>query len=450
MNLFGVSLYKRIIINCSLGLAILYIIQHYDNHPFVRSKQEVGLDSIMKLSSGLGVSEESTPFAFLNIDSASFRAWDEPLYTPLAKLTRLMDYAIGAEAGIVIVDIDLNRRSAQDTTTLYDYLSALADHLAASTNTHVVLMKTFKERLTTDSPHYQQARVSPLDDIVSVSPYMHWASPLFSLDDDQHIRRWRAVERICHDGKPVLYPAIQLATYAISQGNMDVLNQQLKALTPATCDQWEMARFDKVALTLGDRRFSLQHNQTLNRIIFDIPWADNDPNTYPVIAFRTDQGEVKMPIVVSLAAQHITDSDKGLSGSIIQGRNVIIGASHFDSKDLYLTPLGLMPGSVIIINAIHSLINYESVEKTSLICLIIANIAMITLLTLIYARFSPLEASLICIFLYVVFILPMTMFFFKSGILLNFAVPLIVVQIFEIINLAQRLSRRNQSGANHA
>jgi CHASE2 domain-containing sensor protein len=40
---------------------------------------------------------------------------------------------------------------------------------------------------------------------------------------------------------------------------------------------------------------------------------------------------------------------------LIRGRIVIIGGSYTDARDTYRTPIGWMPGAIILANAIHSL-----------------------------------------------------------------------------------------------
>jgi CHASE2 domain-containing sensor protein len=51
-----------------------------------------------------------------------------------------------------------------------------------------------------------------------------------------------------------------------------------------------------------------------------------------------------------------------LKNDYVKNGIVIIGGSHREGRDYHKTPLGLMPGALVIINATHSLLHYEQIE----------------------------------------------------------------------------------------
>ncbi|MDH3757705.1 MAG: CHASE2 domain-containing protein, partial [Gammaproteobacteria bacterium] len=88
------------------------------------------MDTMMEFNKGLGrMSGHSGArplrFTFLDIDEDSYRTWYEPYHTPRDKLLRLIDFAAGSGAQLIVVDIDLSKPGINP-----DHDRALAEYLS--------------------------------------------------------------------------------------------------------------------------------------------------------------------------------------------------------------------------------------------------------------------------------------------------------------------------------
>jgi len=95
------------------------------------------------------------------------------------------------------------------------------------------------------------------------------------------------------------------------------------------------------------------------RTMYSMPWlAENKTSS---LSFLPDQQGV--PILTVIPARYYTAPNMTASLDVLRNKIVVIGASYRDGHDVYLTPIGEMPGSLIIINAIHSLLQYGGISS---------------------------------------------------------------------------------------
>ncbi|RDH84093.1 MAG: hypothetical protein DIZ80_08145 [endosymbiont of Galathealinum brachiosum] len=430
--------FKSITRNILIGIFLVILMQYNKDLSLVKAQQEIGMDFMMQISAGTSVPDGITPYVMLDIDSKTYRSWDEPVLTPHDKLIKLINYSVKGGAVITIVDIDVSVTSERDSTELSKYFVSLAEYLSTSKSQHVFLMKTFKERIDGESPQYRLQRSSELDEIVSSSDYIHWTSPLFELDTDMTVRRWRLVEKTCFNNTPVIIPSAQLLAYALkNETDTGVIYKKLSGFLPDNCKEWQGLVSDSIKF--GDATVNLNSDKVLKRIIYEMPWSYQGDYAYPYTSVVQNGNEVSVPLFTALSAGIIANSTSSVDASIVNNRNVIIGASYPGSRDVYSTPLGLMPGSVIVLNSLHSLISYGDIKPVSTWMILLVNIILISIITCLYSFISPIAASLVSGLLTAIVILPAGMLLFKDGIWLDFAVPLIVVQIVEVLARAEML-----------
>ncbi len=421
-------------------MAVIVFMQYNKDSSIVRSQQEFGMDIMLNLTAGISIPENTTPYVLLDIDSKTYRLWQEPVVVPKDKLVSLIDFAIKGGAKTVIVDIDVSRTRGDDSEILREYFSDLESYLQESKSQYVFLMKTFKEKLSEESEFFRYQRESVLDDIVASSDYIHWASPLFEMAADLNVRRWRLAEKTCQNNRPVIVPSVQLLAYAIKiEQSSENIYKQFSAMLPHKCDDWVDQALSQPQLKIGDVSVNLENQRILKRIIYDFHWKLGDGYSYPKVTLQDDGGEVQVPVLSIIPAYLVSDSETSIDSSIIKKRNVIIGASFVDSRDIYLTPLGLMPGSLIVLNALNSLYSYGDIAPLNIVMLLFINVILIIGISVLYAYYSPLIASVTSAFITIVVVLPVSMLFFKEGVWLSFAAPLVTVQFIESIASVTRM-----------
>ena len=72
--------------------------------------------------------------------------------------------------------------------------------------------------------------------------------------------------------------------------------------------------------------------------------------------------EERVPLVVHLPALPIVENDD-VAADPVRDRIVVIGGSNAESRDMFLTPVGAMPGSMVLLNAINSLLQQGQLHQ---------------------------------------------------------------------------------------
>lgn len=437
---------RHILINLIIGLAIAMAIHLMHDFPMIANQQEEGFDYLLRMTAGTEVAEDTIPTVILDIDSVTYRKWGEPLATPRDRLAKLVHFAVEGGAVSIIVDIDQSRIDNGRPDPLADYLASL---YGDDDHPHIVLVKTFQESLRDEQQDYRQQRSTHLDAVVAGSKRLHWASPLFDLDPDNRIRRWRLWEASCTPkGAPSYLPSVQLLSLAIHRsGSADGLQQQLDQALPQDCRHWES--FDKqLEVVLEGVKFTTTASHLQQRIIYNFPWPEIDPYDPPKVRFQYQGRSIDTPVLQWIPAHLVTEATTPPDSLLIAGRDVVIGASFADSRDLHATPLGFMPGALILVNAIHSLLDHGQLQPPPAWLLLLIEAFLIILMSLLFTYYSPVTATYLTIFGVVLVIFPASLLLFKEGVWVDLAVPLVGVHVHELVGVAEVYWREKKQRCN--
>lgn len=118
---------------------------------------------------------------------------------------------------------------------------------------------------------------------------------------------------------------------------------------------------------------------------------------------------------------------------------VIIGQSFREAGDRHHTPLdgeskmNNMAGSLVILNGVNSLLKYGVLHEPSVFKRFIIALAIIVIVGYIYARWDSLIGTWTATIVIFGFLLYLSFEFFKYGIWLDFALPLLGIQAHETI-----------------
>jgi CHASE2 domain-containing sensor protein len=121
------------------------------------------------------------------------------------------------------------------------------------------------------------------------------------------------------------------------------------------------------------------------------------------------------------------------SDDLVRDRVVVIGSSHSEARDTYRTPIGDMPGAVILINAVKSLGAFGQVRAPSPLLKWTINIILILFMACIFSWLDSLLAEVLTGLVIVIVLLPLSFYFFKYGIWFDFAIPLLGMQLHHIV-----------------
>ncbi|HDN27778.1 MAG TPA: CHASE2 domain-containing protein [Thioploca sp.] len=354
-------------------------------------------------------------------------------------MQQLLHFAVSGQAAVIIVDIDLSyprdpvkqKRAAlsEADLRLYHYLADYEAKYCKATCPHILLVRSFRQPTTAVRP-YPAQRPTFLDNIVAKSPHLHWASVLFDREKDRILRRWQLWETTCSAGQPEIVPSVSLLTLALltdpKQGIHNI-NKQLQQFRPASCDQstqklpLELNRND--LLKISDAVQLHPQPSRLNRLIFyTIPWKLNPDEQRP----NVPDGRF---LLETLSAKNVLEHLDADSTALLHNSITVIGGSYIESRDLYATPLGWMPGALILMNAVHTMLQHGELNAPPSWVLLAMVAVIIGLMSLLLIRFDSFWGMTFSGLVIIIIILPISFWVLEYGVWLDFAIPLLIVQL---------------------
>lgn len=357
-------------------------------------------DQLMKLYANVEPHpERAQDFAFIAIDADSLLFMDEPLITPRDRLVDLLDFVTTPDGGpgprAVVVDIALSHRTDEldgrkaninvwkkawlpADRAIWNFLERYDKDIP------IILARGFSLDRTEADSRLQRPERSFLDDNRGIAPLsfwtsdvdanvkqaephrVFWASPLFTRDSDLLVRRWHLWTPWCLYGDAGILPSVQLISLALASDDsiivIETLKDRFRELAPASCSddgERDIAEGTSIVTlpgTAADQTgvvIDLGGGTESKRIVYTVPWhpALADGSRAPV---RGRSIHMPPPIPAHEILDNKDPNDLPDKRSF-DDRIVVIGASNQLSGDNHLTPIGAMPGAMVIINAIQSL-----------------------------------------------------------------------------------------------
>lgn len=426
--------YRSLTVNLGIGLVIWAAFLALQDNPRLRRMEDGGFDWIMQMAAGItsGAPEERAGFAFLDIDERSHRRWDEPLFTPRDKLAALVRHAVVNGAALVILDVEVSREQGPEDGELAAYLASLGPE-----DPHVLLARGLRRVLTGPAQGEREPRPSFLDPVVASSPNLDWAATLFDLDDDGKVRRWRLWEHVALEAKspepqPGVVVSMQLLSGALllDPGAAATLTQKLRRRS---------LHGDETIpppMAIGPHLLDFSPGRQERRIIYSIPWRLKEGQSYPQVILNGEPA----PLVYIKPAYTVTDIPEPPPDPSLAGRIVVIGASFDDSRDAYATPLGHMPGSMVIINAVDTFLRFGAVKRPPLWLRLLIMAFLVTVMSVCFWIWKSFLGMLVSGLVIILSLLPLSFWFYADGYWLDFAVPLVAVQVYKVADEFRKLS----------
>jgi CHASE2 domain-containing sensor protein len=451
-SLFLSCCYLRFRRNLFFGLGITLLIAVLDQYPLVKNFENIKMDWIMQLRQKLipPIKDKAIPsLIWLDIDNDTYQAWGNPLFIPRDRLKNLIEIVVAAKAKLIIVDVDLSRKTPLDglrtylpqqltqhpyDQALYNYLAQYGDSCEKNQSICPLIILT-RYIITNEDKRWIYS--SFLDEAVKKSiPYVQWASPLFFHSSDHVLRHWWLWQSACFNKQPTIIPSVELvAATLLQQGCItprqayETLNQNLLPFQPKQCGESfsKMPLISNAKLNFCGLSIQTKDKGFNQRIIYSLPWGEN-PNQPPRLTyFLQDQANQIVMSIFSAQRFAASPNPEALKGNI-----VVIGGSYAEGRDIYLTPLGDMPGALILINAIHSLLQYGELTALPLWSKLLIQMGFIILMSLAFTFFNSFGGMILSGGIIVFGLLPISIALFHYGIWINFALPLLSVQLFHM------------------
>lgn len=421
-------------------------------------------------------------FVFLDIDEATHRAWGEPLFVPRDKLLSLIQFAADAPAKLLVVDIELTKHvplavrtpatSPDEALTAYlrDYstragaIGSSASPAPASPSMHILIARTIGPPLQADSTApsavsetlsgtLREERPSELlETMVEQSAVLHWASPLSDRDDDGLVRNWRLFEPTCLNGSPHAMPSMALLSWAILR------QPQLSAgsFSPREFQTELQRRFAPPPQSCADPGASVAGSPSNSWTLLDGVLAKPVTlSTKPLdleqrIFYKFHPSTSLAGQLSRISARVITEREAGrpLSREWVAGKIVVIGSSVESGRDMHATPIGDMPGGVVVVNQINALMEFGQFQELSRTLRWIGLLLLIAIFSLSFSLFTKTWGARVSTLVVNAVLLPLSLWLFQYGWWLDLVFPLFVLQAYQkfvdIEMMPQPLIRRHR------
>lgn len=433
--------YRHFLINITIGIIIAFPLWYFHNTTPLKELDDIGIDWIMKLYSGTSPNIDIPHFVVLDINEKTYSEWSEPLITPRDKLLQLIESSIKAEPRLIIVDIELNASSEEDAKLL-EYLNQYANFCRENTCPHIIFARGLREKSNGNKNYWVQRKSLrssdlDLDKIISDSNYLHWASVLFRNPSQEYgnLRYWYLSVPTYVETKPsqvdVVLPSVQLLTAVLINGIKEK-NDQIESITELKNKLSSSTQKNEEIILNNDMKIILSPSNDLSsRVIYTLPWKNKKGESYP----PSKEG---MLLLNPIPANSFLPNPQQYS-ELLKGSIVVIGGSYQDSRDIHPTPLGSMPGYLVLINSIFSLVRFGQLESMSFVKYLFIESSLILLISYIFARFNSLKSMLILIFAIIIILMPASIYFFRLGIWLSFLTPLLGVFLHQLIAYVEEL-----------
>lgn len=411
-------------------------------------------------------------FVFLDIDEATHRAWGEPLFVPRDKLLSLIQFAADAPAKLLVVDIELTKHvplavrtagseaapspSEGPDEALTAYLRRYSDRTGTTGTAapapapqpmHILIARTIglplradaaasAENPETSSGFLREERPSELlEAIVERSEVLHWASPLSDRDDDGLVRNWRLFEPTCLRRSPHAVPSVALLSWAIVRTPMlsngvfspnEFQNELQRRFAPSPQDCGEGAASSPAAPS----NFWRLYDGVLAK---PVTLSTKPSHLEQRIFYKFHPSTSLAGQLSRISARLITEREAGrpLSREWIAGKIVVIGGSFESGKDMHATPIGDMPGAVVVINQINALMEFGQFQELSRGIRWTGLLLLIAVFSLSFSLFTKTWGARVSTLVVNAVLLPLSLWLFQYGWWLDLVFPLFVLQAYQ-------------------
>lgn len=417
---------------------------------------------------------------FVNVDDATWRDKDwgggEPYRAPREAMLRLIETAFNYGAQQVVLDILVEGNSAtrlpeqQEDQKFADGLERLLTNPNFGTGKQLVLVRSVRRPMTQLAfngnqpttlpyPALSEIRESPMvDKVVGGSARrIVLATPYFVYSTDRVLRDWQLLKAVCQrnalgtEGIVQVVPSVQLLVVTRYLG-VPADRMPEPANVPCTPFPRQMLAEPPQMSTLSERQRVIDEqahaaltsywaalqaavmNETDNGPYrgIDIGKAEFDEHALSNrVIFRSGANLKSTSYFSEVSARSLLDDpfdERGLS-KLFSGRVAVIGQSYVEAGDQHYTPMGQMPGSVVLVNAIDSMVRYPLIQPLDAWIGLTLSLLLIIVVGYVFARWSSAVGPLISTALALPILAVISFYCFTYGVWLDFVLPLVGILI---------------------
>lgn len=482
-------------VNLMIGLAIEVVLHFMAGGMFITSVKNLMLDASMNIAAHdpSAANRSNPPITIFDVDEQTWRspAWGggEPAVAPRSQLGRLIEIAVRGKARYVVVDIVVEGEDSPEDAALVKDMLRIEPQL--DSDQRILFVRSIRhpdcsmaQGVGLNDEYDASAacasdlgaptvRPSPLDPLFTRhGGHFVSVTPNFILSRDGVLRDWVLWKPACVIGKAPsglsgewrAMPSVQLAIVEMERLRLQAYDGEHG---PQSHGAWPMPTgFGACLPTLaGDARDA---SETGDEVPLDIAEArmigalssgeghgqdaghGGAHDLSSVIFFRYREGTGSAAAggngIQTLSALSLLE---GRSSGNLSGQIVIVAQSHELARDHHMTPLGRMPGAMILANSINSLRDPGLIEHAPSVLESTFVIVSIVLAAWLFAVIRA-EFSLLLAIAFVPVLLGLSYLALSAGIKLGSEIALLGIYlhwIFKTIEVA--LGARKSGGHGH-
>jgi hypothetical protein len=159
----------------------------------------------------------------------------------------------------------------------------------------------------------------------------------------------------------------------------------LAPLRAQACGQRQETVRDSV-VQIGPVTLNIGPESLGHRIVYTMPWRVPANRSRPSV--RIDGQSA--PLLVHLPAHRVIKASTLVSTEAVKDRVVVIGGSFLEGRDIHLTPIGAMPGTFVLANSIHSILQYGELRHPATWRRVVTILVTVIAVSAAFARFGSL------------------------------------------------------------
>ena len=444
---------------------------------------------------------------FVSVDDASWRGkeWGggEPYRAPREPMFKLIETAFDHGARQVVLDILVEGDNAarleeiQEDKKFAEGLKMLLANKNFGTDKQLVLVRSVRHplpQLALDKgstpialpyPALSELRESPLvDEVAQISEgRIVVAAPYFVYSTDRVLRDWQLLKVVCQrkgqgsegvlQGVLRVVPSVQLlvATKHLGLSADKMPKQADERCTPFPQQELaelplmpELTRQQEVT-DEQEHKASVRYWEALRGAVLSatadgrskgvdlgkIPSHAHDLGNR--VVFRSGANLKSDKYFDEISARLLLDGavdDKRLE-STFTGRVVVIGQSHAEAGDRHHTPMGQVTGSVVLLNAIDSMVRYPLIQAPSAWKTLPIALLLIVVVGYASAAFNPRTVASIYTVVALSAGVVLSFYLFTYGVWLDFVLPVLAIALHRGFErwLERRQTARQHGASQH-
>lgn len=427
--------------NTAIGVAIALVVHIlFPPHNLV-TRQLANLASDVLIQLGFFETHQDPhsllrPLVFVDIDDETHRAWGESRPTPRQELAKLLAVLLAQKPALVVVDLDLSWKSGEVANSESLRLALEKELLRAQEEerpSRIILVR----RVITDvdsrgSNIRQWLRPLFFEQDASIAETLLARQLIgtvtYAVDGDGVVRRWRLLETGCRNDNGEAALAVQVLVAAYLGKAVEPLEKLRASIAQQACAH------DKIAPTADAVKIT-------NKLVIPSS-ALTEPNRM-LLRFKWDRARYGTDEMLYYAGKHIALLQTMSAAEVLRTRIdtkiprdledaiILVGATHYDSGDRHMTPIGELPGSFLVLNSIYSLLERGIMKAASWGSALAAELLLVTLLAIVFTYISAGFSVWVGIFAGLALLFGCAVVFFYFGVWFDYFTPLVGVFVHQ-------------------